>query len=97
MCVQAQNGAVACQMLDRLHSGVLPIKKVDFNANQLYYHEQNWRLLQQAMQELGIDYVRTDHVALWHLLSYSLSFYAAQPTTIKLPKLCPLSHTGDRR
>lgn len=45
-------------MLDRMHPGVLPMKRVDFNTNQPYYFEQNWRLLQQALKQLGIDYVR---------------------------------------
>ena len=60
-CMQTYNGAVACQMLDRLHPGVLPLKKVDFNANQAYLYEQNWRLLQQAFRTLGIKYVSFHH------------------------------------
>ena len=27
------NGAVACQLLDVLHPGTVPMSKVDFNAN----------------------------------------------------------------
>lgn len=56
--LQTFNGAVACQMLDRLHPGVLLLQRVDFNSKEQYYSEQNWRLLQQAFKKVGIDYVR---------------------------------------
>ena len=57
-CVQTYNGAIACQMLDRLHPGVLPMRKVDFNTREPYQIEQNWRLLQHGLRDVGINYVR---------------------------------------
>jgi hypothetical protein len=58
--VQANNGAVACQLLDRLNPlnpEVVNLRKVDYNAASAYYMEQNWRILQRAFVELEIDWV----------------------------------------
>ena len=33
--------------------------QVDFNANNSYYMQRNWRLLQQAFERLELDYVWT--------------------------------------
>lgn len=56
---QANNGAVACQLLDRLNPlnpEVVNLRKVDYNAASAYYMEQNWRILQRAFVELEIDW-----------------------------------------
>lgn len=58
--MQANNGAVACQLLDRLNPlnpEVVNLRKVDYNAASAYYMEQNWRILQRAFVELEIDWV----------------------------------------
>ncbi len=35
------NGAVACQLLDVLHPGSVPMAKVDFNANNEVCHKRS--------------------------------------------------------
>lgn len=58
---QANNGAVACQLLDRLNPlspEIVNMRKVDCNAVSAYNMEQNWRILQRAFTELEIDWVR---------------------------------------
>jgi hypothetical protein len=61
LCSQANNGAVACQLLDRLNPlspEVVNMRKVDYNAASAYNMEKNWRILQLAFVELEIDWVR---------------------------------------
>jgi len=56
---ECNNGAVACQMCDRLNPynpDVINMRRVDFNANNSYYMQRNWRLLQQAFEMLELDY-----------------------------------------
>ncbi|MEW5309082.1 MAG: hypothetical protein WDW38_000993 [Sanguina aurantia] len=49
------NGAVACQLLDVLHAGAVPLKKVDFNAKNEYDMISNYKILQDVFTKLKVD------------------------------------------
>mmetsp|Transcript_9602 Transcript_9602/g.23810 ORF Transcript_9602/g.23810 Transcript_9602/m.23810 type:complete len:266 (-) Transcript_9602:420-1217(-) len=48
-------GAIACAIMDALHPGVVPIKKVDFNARSEYDMINNYKVLQEVFNKLGVD------------------------------------------
>ncbi|BDA48444.1 Microtubule-associated protein RP/EB family member 3 [Coccomyxa sp. Obi] len=52
---QTSTGAVACQLLDALHPGVVNISKVDFNAKTEYDSVNNYKVLQAAFLKVGVD------------------------------------------
>eukprot|EP00208_Stichococcus_sp_RCC1054_P005464 CAMPEP_0206148532 /NCGR_PEP_ID=MMETSP1473-20131121/36891_1 /ASSEMBLY_ACC=CAM_ASM_001109 /TAXON_ID=1461547 /ORGANISM="Stichococcus sp, Strain RCC1054" /LENGTH=120 /DNA_ID=CAMNT_0053545897 /DNA_START=119 /DNA_END=478 /DNA_ORIENTATION=- len=52
---QTANGAVACQLLDALRPGMVPIAKVDFNAKSEYEMIGNYKLLQAGFNKAGIN------------------------------------------
>ncbi|KXZ45530.1 EBP1/EB1 protein [Gonium pectorale] len=49
------NGAVACQLLDALHPGQVPMAKVDYNANNEYQMINNYKVLQDCFNKMKID------------------------------------------
>eukprot|EP00878_Enallax_costatus_P009224 GHUV01009642.1.p1 GENE.GHUV01009642.1~~GHUV01009642.1.p1 ORF type:complete len:329 (+),score=118.45 GHUV01009642.1:213-1199(+) len=52
---ETANGAVACQLMDALYPGTVPMKKVDFNAKNEYDMINNYKVLQDVFNKLGID------------------------------------------
>lgn len=49
------NGAVACQLLDVLHPGLISMAKIDFNARDEYQMLSNYKVLQDAFTKLKVD------------------------------------------
>mmetsp|Transcript_16463 Transcript_16463/g.28223 ORF Transcript_16463/g.28223 Transcript_16463/m.28223 type:complete len:274 (+) Transcript_16463:117-938(+) len=49
------NGAIACQLMDALHGGCVPMKKVDFNARNEYDMINNYKVLQEAFLKQNVD------------------------------------------
>ncbi|KAI8471322.1 MAG: microtubule plus-end binding protein [Monoraphidium minutum] len=52
---ETASGAVACQIMDALHPGAVPMKKVDFNAKNEYEYINNYKVLQEVFNKLGVD------------------------------------------
>ncbi|KAF6253446.1 calponin homology domain-containing protein [Scenedesmus sp. NREL 46B-D3] len=52
---ETANGAVACQLMDALFPGVVPMKKVDFNAKNDYDMINNYKVLQDVFNKLGVE------------------------------------------
>lgn len=49
------SGAIAAQLMDALHPGVVHMKKVDFNARSEYDMINNYKVLQEVFNKLGVD------------------------------------------
>lgn len=60
---QTCTGAVACQILDSMYPGKVPMAKVDWSANKDYEYIQNYKVLQKCFQGLKIDkYIEVDRL-----------------------------------
>lgn len=51
-------GAVACQLLDRIYPGKVPLHKLNWEAKQDYEFLGNYKVLQNAFAKLKIDKVK---------------------------------------
>lgn len=52
---ETASGAVACQIMDALHPGTVPMKKVDFNVKNEYDFINNYKVLQETFNKLGVE------------------------------------------
>jgi RP/EB family microtubule-associated protein len=52
---ETASGAVACQILDILHPGAVPMHKVNWSAKQSFEFVANYKILQTCFTKLGID------------------------------------------
>lgn len=52
---QLGTGAIYCQLLDSLYPGHIPLNRVNWKARQEYEFLQNFKVLQGALDRLGID------------------------------------------
>nr|CCA23562.1 microtubule associated protein EB1 putative [Albugo laibachii Nc14] len=60
---QTCTGAIACQILDSIYPGKVPMSKVDWSANKDYEYIQNYKVLQKCFTNLKIDkYVDVDRL-----------------------------------
>lgn len=55
---ETASGAIACQLLDILYPGAVPMKRVKWNAKLEYEFVHNYKILQTAFTKLKIDKVR---------------------------------------
>jgi RP/EB family microtubule-associated protein len=49
------NGAIACQFLDIMHPGQVPMHKVNWAAKQDFEFVANYKILQTCFSKLGIE------------------------------------------
>lgn len=49
------NGAVACQLLDIMYPGQVPMHKLNWSAKQDFEYVANYKVLQSAFTKLGIE------------------------------------------
>ncbi|KAG6967560.1 hypothetical protein JG688_00006252 [Phytophthora aleatoria] len=52
---QASSGAVACQVLDLLYPGIIPMNRVNWTTTQPHECMHNYKLLQRSLLALHID------------------------------------------
>eukprot|EP00639_Heterosigma_akashiwo_P006128 CAMPEP_0194579256 /NCGR_PEP_ID=MMETSP0292-20121207/13375_1 /TAXON_ID=39354 /ORGANISM="Heterosigma akashiwo, Strain CCMP2393" /LENGTH=161 /DNA_ID=CAMNT_0039432131 /DNA_START=194 /DNA_END=676 /DNA_ORIENTATION=+ len=52
---QTATGAIACQLLDAVHPGQIPMSKVNWDAKQDYEFIDNYKILQRGFDKIGID------------------------------------------
>lgn len=52
---QTCTGAVACQLLDAIHPGKVPMSKVDWTAKDQYQYVNNYKVLQSCFTKFHID------------------------------------------
>jgi len=52
---QTCSGSAACQIIDALYPGKVPLRKVIFNAKHEYEYINNFKILQKVFDELHID------------------------------------------
>jgi len=52
---QTANGAIACQLLDVIHPGAVPMSKINWDAKNDYEFVSNYKVLQSSFDRLGID------------------------------------------
>ncbi len=58
---ETANGAASCQLMDALHPGSVQLSRVDYNASRDFECLQNYQVLQEAFQKVGIDKARQRH------------------------------------
>lgn len=49
------SGAVACQILDIMYPGSVPMHKVNWSANKDFEYVANYKILQSCFTKVGID------------------------------------------
>lgn len=49
------SGAVACQLFDIMHPGVVPMHKVDWTAKKDFEFVGNYKILQSAFTKMGVE------------------------------------------
>eukprot|EP01122_Echinamoeba_exundans_P001962 TRINITY_DN11931_c0_g1_i1.p1 TRINITY_DN11931_c0_g1~~TRINITY_DN11931_c0_g1_i1.p1 ORF type:complete len:334 (+),score=125.60 TRINITY_DN11931_c0_g1_i1:54-1055(+) len=52
---ETASGAAACQIMDAMFPGKVPLGKVNFNAKQEYEFLNNYKVLQTSFQKAGVD------------------------------------------
>ncbi len=52
---QTCNGAIACQILDAIYPGKVPMSKVDWSANKDFEYIPNYKILQKSFINMKID------------------------------------------
>jgi len=51
---QTASGAIACQIMDTIYPGAVPMNKVNWNAKQEYEFVNNYKILQQVFLKQGL-------------------------------------------